>query len=81
MSVDFQSPIVKYFRENKHIMVWTDHFTKYIEMKATTDQTAQTVAKLYAVCIFHHYVASCSSINKWAKNFLSAVVKQINRPL
>ena len=69
MSVDFQSPIVKYFREKKHIMVWTDHFTKCIEMEATTDQTAQTVARLYAVCIFHHYVASCVRLTSGQRTF------------
>ena len=58
MSVDFQS-IVKYYRVNQHILVWTDHATKWIEMEATADQTAQTVAGLYAVCTICHHVASC----------------------
>ena len=58
MLVNFQS-IVKCCREKKRILVWTDHFTTWIEMEATADQTAQTVASLYAVCICYSYGASC----------------------
>ena len=59
MLVNFQS-IVKCCREKKRILVWTDHFTTWIEMEATADQTAQTVASLYAaVWVCYSYGASC----------------------
>ena len=57
MLVNFQS-IVKCCREKKRILVWRDHSTTWIEMEATADQTAQTFASLYAVCICYSYGAS-----------------------
>lgn len=41
LSVDFQGPFVESDSGNKHILVWVDHFTKWCEMEATTDQRQQ----------------------------------------
>ena len=81
LSVDFQGPFVESVRGNKHILVWTDHFTKWIEMEATKDQTAQTVARSYVERIFCRYGSSRVLISDRAKNFLSDVVREINRLL
>lgn len=81
LSVDFQGPFVLSDRGKKHILVWTNHFTKSIEMETTVDQSALTVAKSYINRIFCWFRASKVLISDRAKNFLSDVVKEINKLL
>ena len=81
LSVDFQGPFVESESGMKHILVFTDHFTKWCEMIPTKDQTANTVAQCYIDTIFCRYGCSEILISDRAKNFLSDVVKQVNKLL
>ena len=81
LSVDFQGPFTQSTRGNKNVLVWVDHFTKWIEMEATKDQLATTVAASYIDRIFCRYGASRILISDRAKNFLSEVVHEINKLL
>ena len=78
LSLDFQGPYVESESGMKHILMFTDHFTKWCEMIPTKDQTAATVAQCYIDKIFCRYGCSETLISDRAKNFLSDVVKQIN---
>ena len=81
LSVDFQGPFTTSDSGNRHILVWTDHFTKWCEMEPTKDQLATTVAKSYVSRIFCRFGVSKILISDRAKNFMSDVVKQINKLL
>ena len=81
LSVDFQGPFTTSDSGNKHILVWTDHFTKWCEMEPTKDQLATTVAKSYISRIFCRFGVSKILISDRAKNFMSDVVRQINKLL
>jgi hypothetical protein len=73
LSVDFQGPFVESESGMKHILVWTDHFTKWCEMEPTKDQLATTVAKSYVERIFCRFGASERLLSDRAKNFLSEI--------
>ena len=79
LAVDFQGPLTQTKSGNKHILVWTDHFTKWTEMEATMDQLASTVAKSYINRIFCRFGAPKVLISDRAKNFLSDIVAEINK--
>ena len=78
LSVDFQGPFVESDSGMKHILVWTDHFTKYTELEACRDQAAMTVARSYIERIFCRFGCSRVLLSDRAKNFLSEVVTEIN---
>jgi len=81
LSMDFQGPFVESEQGNKHILVFTDHFTKWCEMVPTTNQHAVTVANVYVERIFCRYGASEILISDRAKNFLSDVIRHVNKLL
>lgn len=81
LSMDFQGPFVESDSGMKHILVFTDHFTKWCEMIPTKNQLATTVAEIYIERIFCRFGCSEVLISDRAKNFLSEVVEQINKLL
>jgi hypothetical protein len=44
LATDYMGPFPETPRKNKYILVLTDHFTKYVEVLAVPDQTAETCA-------------------------------------
>ena len=81
LAIDFQGPYTMSSRGMKHILVFTDHFSKWMECFATADQKADTVAKLYVDEIFTRYGASKIFMSDRALNFMSDVIVSINKVL
>ena len=81
LSIDFQGPFVESEDGMKHILVFTDHFTKWCEMVPTPDQLATTVARVYVENVFCRFGASKILLSDRAKNFTSELIADINEIL
>jgi hypothetical protein len=79
LAIDFQGPLPTTKKGNRHLLVFTDFFSKWVEMEATADQTAQTVARVYVERIICRFGTSQVLLSDRAQNFLSAVVASINK--
>ncbi len=67
------------YNGNRYVLVFQDHFSKWIEAVATPDQKAERVARLFVEQIVCRCGAPERLNSDAAKNFLSAVVKEICR--
>ena len=54
-ALDYMGPIFETSRRNKHILVMTDHFTKWCEAFPTKDQKASTVAHTLVSKVFSRF--------------------------
>ena len=81
VSVDFQVPYTTSNDNYKHILVFTDHFTRWCEIIPTKDQLATTVAKIYVQDIFCRYGASRVLLSDRGKNFMSELISEVNKRL
>ena len=81
LSIDFVGPLVVTPEKLKNILVFTDHFTRWVECFPTVDQKADTVARIYVEQIICRYGLSKVFLSDRAANFLGHVVTGINRLL
>ena len=81
LSVDFQGPFVESECGMKHILVFTDHFTKWCEMIPTCDQLATTVARMYIENVFCRFGAFKVLLSDRARNFTSVLIAEVNEIL
>jgi hypothetical protein len=79
LAIDFQGPFPRSKSGNRNILVFTDFFTKWVEIQATPDQLATTVAKVYVERVICRFGASRVLLSDRAQNFLSEVVAEVNK--
>ena len=58
--MDMFGPLVKSSKGNRYVIVFTDSFTKYVELKAVKDQKAKTVADFF----IHHIVLKHGAVER-----------------
>ena len=61
----------------KNVLVMMDHFTRYILMVVTKDQTAKTVAKVFYECFIAVFGAPMKLLSNRGVNFTSALVEEL----
>ena len=81
LSMDFMGPFVESEKGYKHILVFTDHFTKWCTIIPTKDQLAKTVADAYIERVFCVFGASKVLLSDRGKNFMSNLMAEVNKVL
>ena len=76
-AMDYMGPLPETSRGNKHILVVVDHFTKWCEAFATTDQKASTVAPLLVSRIFSRFGPPAVLHSDQGRNFESTLLHEI----
>ena len=61
----------------EHILVITDHFTRYAQANPSRNQTAKTTARLLFDTIFCHYGYHSCLHSDQGRNFESEVIKEL----
>lgn len=76
-AMDYMGPLPETSRGNKHILVVVDHFTKWCEAFATSDQKASTVAPLLISRIFSRFGPPRVLHSDQGRNFESTLLHEI----
>ena len=75
--MDIFGPLVKSSKGNRYVIVFTDSFTKYVELKAIKDQKAKTVADFFIHNIVLRHGAVEKIVTDQAQNFCSEFMEII----
>ena len=81
ISVDVAGPLVESERGNKYLLCFVDHFTRYVDMFAIPNQTAETVARIFVEEYITRYGVCENLLSDRGTNFLSELVSEVNRLL
>ena len=76
-AMDYMGPLPETSRGNKHLLVVMDHFTKWCEVFATTDQKAQTVAEILVSRLFSRFGPPTVLHSDQGRNFESNLMKEV----
>jgi len=77
VGVDIMGPFPISKNNNQFLVIFTDHFSKYIIMQATPDQESKTIANLLVEKIVCHHGAPTKLLTDRGKNFLSALATNV----
>jgi hypothetical protein len=73
LCTDFLGPLPETERGNKHILVVTDHFTRWVEIFATPDQTAATTAEILLSEVISRYGCPYDVHSDQGRNYESKI--------
>ena len=76
IGVDFIGPLTETDNGNKHILVFTDYATRWVEAFPTKDQKADTVARIFIEEIICRHSAPSTLLSDKGRNFLSDIVAE-----
>ena len=62
---------------NKHIDVFVDYFTKWVEAYPTSDQTTETIVQLLVDNIARHHGVPVELLSDRGQNLLYELMKQV----
>ena len=79
LSTDMMGPFPITPRQNRYILVVTDHFTKWVEVFAVPDQTAATTANVILNEVIARYGAPLSIHSDLGSNYESVIFKELCR--
>ena len=79
LSTDMMGPFPITPRQNRYILVVTDHFTKWVEVFAVPDQTAATTANVILNEVIARYGAPLSLHSDLGSNYESVIFKELCR--
>ena len=79
MGVDIAGPFHESARGNKYIMVVMDYFTKWAELIAIPDHTAETCAKALVLRVFAKLGVPCSLHSDQGRDFMSTLFQETCR--
>jgi transposase InsO family protein len=68
-------------RGNRWIVVFTDQFSKFCEIQAMPDATAETLAKVYVEEFVTRYGTPINLLSDQGSNYMSSVMKKVNEML
>ena len=69
-SMDITGPYSKTPRENRFLLTFIDHFTKFVEAYPIPDQTAETCARVYATQIITRHGTGSTLITDQGRSFM-----------
>ena len=75
-SMDITGPYVWTPRKNKYLLTFIEHFTKYAEAIPTSDQSAETCARVYASQIVTRHGTGSKLITDQGRAFMSAFFQE-----
>ncbi|RWS20738.1 pol polyprotein-like protein [Leptotrombidium deliense] len=81
VGVDILGPLPKSYLQNEYIIVLTDYGSRFVEAKATRNQTAETVAKLLLENVFFKYGFPKELLSDQGVQFRSELVKSLLKQL
>jgi transposase InsO family protein len=79
VGMDFLGPLPKTKNGNTNIIVFSDYFTKWVEAFPTTDQKANTVARLLLDEVICRHGAPEILLSDRGKQFIGKVVSRLNQ--
>jgi hypothetical protein len=77
LGVDLVGPLPETSRGNKHILVCTDHFTKFTEAYPLKDKTSDAIAEVLVTQIFCRYGAPNQLLTDQAPDFTNEILMKI----
>ncbi|MHB1799647.1 MAG: RNase H-like domain-containing protein, partial [Vulcanimicrobiaceae bacterium] len=81
ISADVLGPLPQTHKGNKYIIVFTDHFSKWVEIFSMKDQKAETVAELYVKNICCRHGNPKKFLSDRGKNFVGDVMTYVQKKL
>jgi len=75
-SMDITGPYVTTPRKNKYLLTFVDHLTRYVEAYPIPDQTAETIARVYATQIVARHGTGSKLITDQGPAFMSGFFKE-----
>ena len=78
VAVDVLGPLTTSTAGNRYIVVFADHFTKWVEAFAVARADAATTARLFVDEIICRHGAPQKLLSDRGSNFLSSLVKEVN---
>lgn len=79
--IDILGPLPQTTTGNRYVLVFIDHFSKYVEAAALVETTAVTIARQFISRVFcRHGAPECITTDR-GRNFLSEVLKSVNECL
>jgi hypothetical protein len=76
VTMDIMGPLATTVNGNKYLLVMVDHFSKWVELFALVDQTAEDVAKCVSLFVFRHGVPD-SILTDLGTNFQAVLISQL----
>ena len=77
IGMDFIGPLPTTDDGNKHILVFTDYATRWVEAFPTADQKASTVAKILIEEIICRHSAPVTLLSDQGRNFMSDLISEV----
>ena len=81
VAMDILGPLPVTKRNNRYVIVFTDRFSRFVEIEALVDQEATTVADAIVKCIVLRHGAPRVLLSDRGANFLSSLMKEIYQRL
>ena len=81
IAMDILGPLPVTKRNNRFVIVFTDRFSRFVEIEALQDQEAATVADAFVKCILLRHGAPRVLLSDRGSNFLSGLMKEIYKRL
>ena len=81
VGIDLLGPFNQTLKGNRHILVFTDHFTKWVEAVAIKRQDAKTIAKHFVEEIICRHGAPAKILTDRGRALLSETLQYINQDL
>lgn len=79
VGVDCVGPLTRTIRGNRHIVVFVDYFTKFVEAYATPDITAETISKLFVEQIVCRHGSPAILQSDRGTDFTAKLTHEISR--
>jgi hypothetical protein len=77
--MDHIPSLPKSLKGNTELLIWVGLFTGYVIAKASSSQTAQTIAETYEECVFRRFGASEVIRHDREPEFMSDFFRAFNR--
>jgi transposase InsO family protein len=81
IAMDILGPLPVTKRNNRYVIVFTDRFSRFVEVEALVDQETATVAEAFIKCILLRHGAPRVLLSDRGSNFLSSLMKEIYKRL